>query len=173
MALLLTCQPLPFFNNMQEPQIWPIKFSYGFPLLPIHALHSFNVSPLPLLLFTHEISFLLYFPQPLLELSLSVFIYCHLILIVHIYDTTTYTSRLGLVASLCRDSPSMRLYDIIHYAAGGEDQEPAVITRSITPDPGTCLSTFSWHPTHENRLLGASYTGVACCIQCSIPVLQA
>lgn len=68
-------------------------------------------------------------------------------------------SRLGLVASLCRDSPSMRLYDIIHYAAGGEDQEPAVITRSITPDPGTCISTFSWHPTHENRLLSASYAG--------------
>ena len=67
--------------------------------------------------------------------------------------------RVGLVASLCRDSPSIRLHDILHYTAGGEDQEPAVITRSITPDASTFISGFSWHPTHENRLLTASYTG--------------
>ncbi|XP_045138344.1 GATOR complex protein MIOS-A-like [Portunus trituberculatus] len=68
-------------------------------------------------------------------------------------------SRVGLVASLCRDSPSIRLHDILHYTGGGEDQEPAVITRSITPDASTFISAFSWHPTHENRLLTASYTG--------------
>lgn len=68
-------------------------------------------------------------------------------------------SRVGLVASLCRDSSTIRLHDILHYTAGGEDQEPAVITRSITPDASTFISAFSWHPTHENRLLTASYTG--------------
>lgn len=68
--------------------------------------------------------------------------------------------RVGLLASLCRDSSSVRIYDILHYTHGGEDQEPAVITRSINPDSSTYISAFSWHPTHENRIITASYTGL-------------
>ncbi|KAG7157420.1 GATOR complex protein MIOS-A-like [Homarus americanus] len=68
-------------------------------------------------------------------------------------------SRVGLLASLCRDSSSVRIYDILHYTHGGEDQEPAVITRSINTDSSTYISAFSWHPTHENRIITASYTG--------------
>ncbi|XP_037785674.1 GATOR complex protein MIOS-like [Penaeus monodon] len=68
-------------------------------------------------------------------------------------------SRVGLLASLSRDSAAVRIYDILHYNMGGEDQEPAVLTRSINTDTNTSLSAFCWHPTHENRILTASYTG--------------
>lgn len=50
-AFLPTYQPLPFFISMQKPQIWLNKSSYGFPPLPVHALHSFPACHLTLTLY--------------------------------------------------------------------------------------------------------------------------
>ncbi|KAK3891191.1 hypothetical protein Pcinc_004907 [Petrolisthes cinctipes] len=70
-------------------------------------------------------------------------------------------SRVGLLGCACRDSCGVRLYDVLHCAGGtgGDDQDPAVITRAIYPDPPTFVSAFSWHPQHQNRIITASYTG--------------
>lgn len=72
-----------------------------------------------------------------------------------------FWSRVGLLGCACRDSCGVHLYDVLHCAGGtgGEDQDPAVITRAIYPDPPTFVSAFSWHPQHQNRIITASYTG--------------
>ncbi|CAL4060750.1 unnamed protein product, partial [Meganyctiphanes norvegica] len=67
--------------------------------------------------------------------------------------------RVGLLASLSRDASVVKLYDIQHYSVGVEEQEPAVITRTIDTDSNNNISAFSWHPTHENRIITASYSG--------------
>ncbi|XP_068202400.1 GATOR2 complex protein MIOS-A [Palaemon carinicauda] len=68
-------------------------------------------------------------------------------------------SRANLLGSLGKDSSTVRIHDVLNYIIGAEDQEPAVVSRSITPDLNNFVSAFSWHPNHENRLLTASYTG--------------
>lgn len=41
-----------------------------------------------------------------------------------------------------------------------EEAEPSALERTVHPGQGNIhLASFSWHPTHENRLLAISHTG--------------
>lgn len=41
-----------------------------------------------------------------------------------------------------------------------EEAEPSALERTVHPGQGNIhLASFSWHPTHENRLLAISQTG--------------
>ena len=48
---------------------------------------------------------------------------------------------------VCRDSPSILLHDIMSWAVGQEDGEPAVSDRSVAParEVGG-VASFAWHP---------------------------
>lgn len=41
-----------------------------------------------------------------------------------------------------------------------ENNEPSVLWRSIQPGQNIPLTSFSWHPKHENRLIAVSYLGL-------------
>lgn len=62
-------------------------------------------------------------------------------------------TRPGMLSVLCKESPSIRLYDIRHAVIGTDDIEPVTIDRHIQPCGVNALSSFAWHPRHENRLL--------------------
>ncbi|OXU30787.1 hypothetical protein TSAR_008781 [Trichomalopsis sarcophagae] len=71
-------------------------------------------------------------------------------------------TRHNLLGSLQKDSASLYLHDIQHYGGGGEDTEPGALERTIAP-PWSLASnptSFSWHPTHVNRLLAISQQGL-------------
>ncbi|XP_077978834.1 GATOR2 complex protein MIOS-B-like [Glandiceps talaboti] len=69
-------------------------------------------------------------------------------------------TRLGLLAVLCKDSPVVNLYDVQHTTFSGEDVEPAIIERTVQPFLGNhIVSSFAWHPTHENRMLSITVGG--------------
>ncbi|CAH1238277.1 MIOS [Branchiostoma lanceolatum] len=71
----------------------------------------------------------------------------------HIAKIAWSPTRYGLLGISCKDSPVVRLYDIQHSGVGGDDYEPAIIERSVQPCGEESLSSFAWHPTHENRLM--------------------
>lgn len=50
------------------------------------------------------------------------------------------------------------MHDIQHCGVGGEDTEPGALERTVAP-PWTNPTSFSWHPTHANRLLAISQQG--------------
>ncbi|PSN33611.1 WD repeat-containing protein mio [Blattella germanica] len=61
-------------------------------------------------------------------------------------------TRHNLLGSLLRDSAAIHLHDIKQTVIGNDEIEPSVLERSV--HPGTAnITSFSWHPTHENRLL--------------------
>lgn len=57
------------------------------------------------------------------------------------------------MSSLQRDNASIHLHDIQHVVIGNDDIEQTMLERSIIPSTSNYLSSFSWHPNHENRLL--------------------
>ncbi|XP_066586197.1 GATOR2 complex protein MIOS [Prorops nasuta] len=68
-------------------------------------------------------------------------------------------TRHNLIGALQKDSASLHLYDIQHCSASGsEDTEPGALERTVTPTLSNPTS-FSWHPTHVNRLLIISQQG--------------
>ncbi|KAK7500780.1 hypothetical protein BaRGS_00008024 [Batillaria attramentaria] len=73
--------------------------------------------------------------------------------IVIIRDSTLFQARPGMLSVLCKESPSIRLYDIRHAVIGSDDIEPVTIDRNVQPCGQNPLSSFAWHPRHENRLL--------------------
>ncbi|XP_034949422.1 GATOR complex protein MIOS [Chelonus insularis] len=74
-------------------------------------------------------------------------------------------TRHNLLGSLQKDLAVLYLHDIQHCGSGsGEDTEPGALERMVTPwsSPETSrssLTSFSWHPTHVNRLLTISPQG--------------
>ncbi|KAJ8676074.1 hypothetical protein QAD02_011860 [Eretmocerus hayati] len=69
-------------------------------------------------------------------------------------------TRNNLLGSLQKDSASLHLHDIQHYGGGGgEEPEPGALERTVAP-PWINPTSFSWHPTHVNRLLGMSQQGL-------------
>ncbi|XP_053983472.1 GATOR complex protein MIOS [Hylaeus volcanicus] len=69
-------------------------------------------------------------------------------------------TRHNLLGALQKDSVTLHLYDIQHCGTGGgEDTEPGALERTVAPPWHNPLS-FSWHPTHVNRLLAISQQGL-------------
>ena len=56
---------------------------------------------------------------------------------------------------LCKESTSLTLYDLQNTNGGtAEDMEPTPLERGlILTDQNESISSFSWHPSEENRLL--------------------
>eukprot|EP00058_Branchiostoma_floridae_P009637 XP_002595125.1 hypothetical protein BRAFLDRAFT_67907 [Branchiostoma floridae] len=71
----------------------------------------------------------------------------------HIAKIAWSPTRYGLLGISCKDSPVVKLYDIQHSGVGGDDYEPAIIERSVQACGEESLSSFAWHPTHENRMM--------------------
>ncbi|XP_046467941.1 GATOR2 complex protein MIOS [Neodiprion pinetum] len=69
-------------------------------------------------------------------------------------------SRHNLLGSLQKDSGSLHLHDVQHCGlGGGEETEPGALERTVAP-PWSSPTSFSWHPTHANRLLAISQQGL-------------
>lgn len=68
-------------------------------------------------------------------------------------------TRKNLLASLQRDSGSIILHDLQMVTVGNEDIEPTLLERSIQPTSTHSISSFSWHPFIESRLLTISLSG--------------
>ncbi|CAH0752477.1 unnamed protein product [Bemisia tabaci] len=66
-------------------------------------------------------------------------------------------TRHNLLGSLQHDSSAIYLHDIQQSV---DETEPSVLERSVQPGSASLLTSFSWHPTHENRLLTIALTGV-------------
>ncbi|XP_076393574.1 GATOR complex protein mio isoform X2 [Megachile rotundata] len=59
-----------------------------------------------------------------------------------------------------KELATLHLYDIQHCGiGGGEDTEPGALERTVAP-PWHSPVSFSWHPTHVNRLLAISQQGL-------------
>lgn len=67
--------------------------------------------------------------------------------------------RQNLLGILQRDLQILNLYDIQQTIVGNEEVEPSVIERIVTPGLHN-ITSFSWHPTDENRFLAISLTGL-------------
>lgn len=56
-------------------------------------------------------------------------------------------------------SGALHLHDIQHCGVGGsEETEPGALERTVAP-PWSSPTSFSWHPSHVNRLLAISQQG--------------
>jgi hypothetical protein len=51
------------------------------------------------------------------------------------------------------------LHDIQYTVVGNDEVEPSVLERSVFPGTTNNITSFSWHPTHENRLLTIAFSG--------------
>jgi hypothetical protein len=58
-----------------------------------------------------------------------------------------------------RDSTVIHLHDIQYTIVGNDEVEPSVLERSVYPGTANNITSFSWHPTHESRLLTVSLSG--------------
>ncbi|GFN83407.1 WD repeat-containing protein mio [Plakobranchus ocellatus] len=77
----------------------------------------------------------------------------------NVIKMTWCPTKSGVLSILCKESPTVKLHDIRHSIFGVEDIEQASVERSIQPFGKTHLSSFAWHPTHENRLLAVLPNG--------------
>lgn len=79
-------------------------------------------------------------------------------------------TRSNLLGVLQRDSSSIGLYDIQPTMVGNDEVEPSFLERAILPGvtgmaggvPASAvgaITSFSWHPSHENRLLNINLSG--------------
>ncbi|XP_046334805.1 GATOR complex protein MIOS-like [Haliotis rufescens] len=68
-------------------------------------------------------------------------------------------TRSGMLSVLCKDNNVVQLYDIRHSVFGADVMEPALVERNIQPCKDSVISSFTWHPTHENRLLSVTSSG--------------
>lgn len=66
-------------------------------------------------------------------------------------------TRHNLLGSLHRESAAIYLHDIQQSV---DDADPSVLERSVQPGSDTQITSFSWHPQDENRLLTIAITGV-------------
>lgn len=65
-------------------------------------------------------------------------------------------TRMGLLATLTRDSNIIRLYDMQHTPTPiGDETEPTIIERSVQPS-NSLIGSFAWHPTSQNRMVVVS-----------------
>lgn len=64
--------------------------------------------------------------------------------------------RHNLLGSLQRDSTAIHLHDL---QQSMDDAEPSILERSVQVGSSSHLTSFSWHPTHENRLLTIAFSG--------------
>ncbi|XP_054286757.1 GATOR complex protein MIOS [Macrosteles quadrilineatus] len=66
-------------------------------------------------------------------------------------------TRHNLLGSLQRDSTVIHLHDV---QQSMDETEPSVLERSVQPrSADDIITAFSWHPTHDNRLITASLSG--------------
>lgn len=67
--------------------------------------------------------------------------------------------RRNLLGSLLRDSTAIHLNDIQYTVVGNDEVEPSVLERKVYPGTTNNITSFSWHPTHENRMLTIALSG--------------
>lgn len=67
--------------------------------------------------------------------------------------------RHNLLGALLKDSTAIHLHDIQYTVVGNDEVEPSVLERSVYPGTANNITSFSWHPTHESRLLTISLSG--------------
>ncbi|RZF47041.1 hypothetical protein LSTR_LSTR012618 [Laodelphax striatellus] len=65
-------------------------------------------------------------------------------------------TRFNLLGSIQRDSAMINLHDVQQSV---DDTEPSVLERMVQPGPEAQLTSFSWHPKDENRLLAITLNG--------------
>ncbi|XP_054158947.1 GATOR complex protein MIOS-B-like [Oppia nitens] len=71
-------------------------------------------------------------------------------------------TRSNMLASLIKDGTGIKLFDIKDYVNANNDLEPAIIDRIVNPfdlSNKSKLSSFSWHPTHESRMIFVTPSG--------------
>ncbi|XP_013772701.1 GATOR complex protein MIOS-like [Limulus polyphemus] len=77
----------------------------------------------------------------------------------HVTKLAWCPTRNGVLTSVVRDSSVVKLYDIQQASLGNDEVEPAIVERCVQPYAQHAISSFSWHPTFENRLLTVTPTG--------------
>ncbi|KAL1463656.1 hypothetical protein WDU94_015390 [Cyamophila willieti] len=75
----------------------------------------------------------------------------------HIIKINWCPTRHNLLGSLQRDSSAIHLHDVQQSVDEGE---ATVLERSVRPGPSNQLTSFSWHPKDESRLLTISIAGM-------------
>ncbi|XP_026277027.1 GATOR complex protein MIOS-B [Frankliniella occidentalis] len=79
-------------------------------------------------------------------------------------------TRNNLLGTLQRDSTCIGLYDIQPTMVGNDEVEPSFLERAVLPgvtgvvggvqaSAAGAITSFSWHPTHENRLININLSG--------------
>lgn len=70
-----------------------------------------------------------------------------------------FVLRHNLLGSLQRDSTVVHLHDVQQSV---DEAEPSVLERSVQPgNADDFITAFSWHPTHDNRLLTTTLSGMS------------
>nr|XP_023023937.1 GATOR complex protein MIOS [Leptinotarsa decemlineata] len=68
-------------------------------------------------------------------------------------------TKVSCIASLQKESSSVNLYQIKQEMLNNEEHELHVMERSVVPGSPHNITSFSWHPTDENRLLTIALSG--------------
>ncbi|CAL1531728.1 unnamed protein product [Lymnaea stagnalis] len=68
-------------------------------------------------------------------------------------------TKIGVLSVLTKDSPHVKLHDIRHSLYGSDEIEQASVERNIQPFNKSLLSSFCWHPRHDNRLIAVMPNG--------------
>jgi len=84
-----------------------------------------------------------------------------LLLVCYMGNPTSFVllCRHNLLGSLLRDSTAIHLHDIQYTVVGNDEVEPSVLERRVYPGTMNNITSFSWHPTHENRMLTIALSG--------------
>ncbi|KAH9520253.1 hypothetical protein Btru_060372 [Bulinus truncatus] len=77
----------------------------------------------------------------------------------HVAKISWCPSKNGLLSVLTKESSHVKLYDIQHSVFGSDELEQISAERNIQPFGKSNLSSFCWHPKHENRLLAVLPNG--------------
>lgn len=65
--------------------------------------------------------------------------------------------RHNLLGSLQRDSSVVHLHDV---QQSMDETEPSALERTVQPrEDEDTITAFSWHPTHDNRLVATYLSG--------------
>lgn len=66
-------------------------------------------------------------------------------------------TRSNVLSLLTKDSCVVKLYDVQHPQGVADDVEPTMVERTVQPfSNAAVLSSFSWHPHDENRMLAVT-----------------
>lgn len=84
-----------------------------------------------------------------------------LLLVCYVGNPVSFvlSCRHSLLGSLLRDSTAIHLHDIQYTVVGNDEVEPSVLERRVYPGTMNNITSFSWHPTHENRMLTIALSG--------------